>query len=75
MLKLLSYFQKNNEDQISDKQKFLSVMRAANELVESNPRDLYSLIKILGRNIQYNYFSDFIKYAGIKGLAYYPINK
>ena len=68
MFKLLRSYLQKSDDKISQREKFRSVCRAALELAESNPRDLYILIKILGRNIQYNYFSEFIKHAGVKGL-------
>ena len=69
ILKYLSNLKKQDESEvITNKQKFDSVMRVANEIAKDRPRDLYKLIKILGKKIQYDYFADFIQHTGIKGL-------
>jgi len=67
--KILSWIKKQKKSEvITNKQKFDSVMRVATELAKDHPRDLYKLIKVLGKKIQYNYFSEFIQHTGIKSL-------
>ena len=66
ILKYLSNLKKQDESEvITNKQKFDSVMRVANEIAKDRPRDLYKLIKILGKKIQYDYFADFIQHTGV----------
>jgi|GEM_PF-4968354 len=69
MLKsLLKFIKKEDDEVITNKQRFDSSIRLANEMAKDHPRDLYKLIKILGKKIQYNYFGELIKYVGIEGL-------
>lgn len=60
---LRGLFKKKTE--LSDKEKFDGAMIVAHEIAEKNPHDLHSLIKIFARKIQYDYFSEFVKLAGI----------